>query len=307
MGSDLHQLVPPYRLIYESINQGLVIPFLGAGASLYLDPLPAGDSKEKKVFVPTATELANFLARKSEFPAEEAVDLAKVAQYYSLIGGRAPLYRELHSIFDRDFPLSPLHTFLAGINHPLLIITTNYDDLIERAFLKQGREFDVVVHTTDPSIGDRVIWLEHGTKSPIEISPNKLDIDLNNVTVIYKMHGAIDRQSPQRDQYVITEDDYIDFLVRMTKNKAIPAIFAEPFQSSHFLFLGYSLRDWNLRVILNRIQSELRRPTDITSWGIQYKPSLMERKFWQKRGVEVYDLLLNEFVQELYKRESGEI
>jgi len=307
MGSDSHQLVPPYRLIYESINQGLVIPFLGAGASLNRDPLPAGDDNENKVFVPTATELANYLARKSEFPAEETIDLAKVAQYYSLIGGRAPLYRELHSIFNRDFPLSPLHTFLASINHPLLIITTNYDDLIERAFLKQGREFDVVVHITDPSIGDRVMWLEHGSKSPIEISPNKLDIDLKTVTVIYKMHGAIDRQSPDRDQYVITEDDYIDFLVRMTKNKAIPAIFAEPFQASHFLFLGYSLRDWNLRVILNRIQSELRRPLDVTSWGIQYKPSLMERKFWQRRGVEVYDLFLNEFVQELYKRESGEI
>lgn len=305
MGSDFHQLAPPYRLIYESINQGLVIPFLGAGASLYLGPKPAEGDNKSNVFIPTATELANFLARKSEFPEEEAIDLAKVAQYYSLIGGRDPLYRELHSIFNRDFPLSPLHTFLASINHPLLIITTNYDDLIERAFLEQGRKFDVVVHTTDPSIGDRVIWMAYGSKSPVEISPNKLDIDLKNVTVIYKMHGAIDRQFPQRDQYVITEDDYIDFLVRMTKNKAIPAIFAEPFQSSHFLFLGYSLRDWNLRVILNRIQSELRRPSDVTSWGIQYKPSLMERKFWQKRGVEVYDLLLNEFVQELYKRENG--
>ena len=297
------QLSPPYRLIYENLHNGRVIHFLGAGASLTpRDPAEAG-----AIHLPTGNELANYLAKKSEFPAGESIDLAKVAQYYSLIGGRAPLHRDLHNIFDRDFPLAPMHTFLAEVDRPLLIITTNYDDLIERAFAQRHRIFDVVVHTTDPDLGDRILWLEHGASTPREISPNKLDIDLNSVTVIYKMHGGIDRQTPGRDQFVITEDDYVDFLVRMTKNKAIPAIFAEPFQSSHFLFLGYSLRDWNLRVILNRIQTDLRRPADITSWGIQYNPSPMERKFWQRRGVEVYDLTLEDFVRELSARSNGDV
>jgi hypothetical protein len=85
----------------------------------------------------------------------------------------------------------------------------------------------------------------------------------------------------------------------MTKNRATPAIFAEPFQSSHFLFLGYSLKDWNLRVILNRLQNETRRPMDITSWAIQYKPSLMERRFWQNRRIEIYDMNLSDFISEL--------
>ena len=302
MNPDSHQFSPPYRLIYENLNRGLVIPFLGAGASYNRD-LTSPEASQQ--YLPTAHELANYLAHKSEFPSEESIDLAKVAQYYSLIGGRMPLYRELHRIFDRDFPLAPLHTFLASVERPLLIITTNYDDLIERAFVQQGRPFDVVIHTTNPDLGDRLLWFAHGTNVPREINPNKLDIDLQSVTVIYKMHGTVDRRKPDRDQYVITEDDYVDFLVRMTKNKAIPAIFAESFQTSHFLFLGYSLRDWNLRVILNRIQTDLRRPSDITSWGVQYKPSPMERKFWQKRGVEVYDLLLNDFVRELSARAQG--
>ena len=110
------------------------------------------------------------------------------------------------------------------------------------------------------------------------------------------MHGAVDRREPSRDQYVITEDDYIDFLARMTKNKAIPAIFAEAFQTRHFLFLGYGLNDWNLRVVLNRIERDLRRPKGIKSWAIQYKPKPIEARFWQERGVEVYDQLLDEFV-----------
>ncbi len=116
---------------------------------------------------------------------------------------------------------------------------------------------------------------------------------MNERTVIYKMHGAVDRRQPARDNYVITEDDYIDFLARMTKNKAIPSIFADPFQTRHFLFLGYGLNDWNLRVVLNRI------PKGITSWAIQYQPRRLERRFWQERGVEVYDLLLDEFIRQL--------
>jgi hypothetical protein len=122
------------------------------------------------------------------------------------------------------------------------------------------------------------------------------------VTVIYKMHGAMDRRQPRRGQYVITEDDYIDFLARMTKNKAIPAIFAEPFQTRPFLFLGYGLYDWNLRVVLNRIEKDLRRSRDIRSWAIQRNANALEKRFWQERGVEVYEQTIDAFVERLQPR-----
>lgn len=290
-----NQLLPPYRIINDNLNRGLVIPFLGAGASLRIKP---ADST-KTDYLPSGAELATQLAEKADFPKNETIDLAKVAQYYSLIGGRSPLYRDLHSIFDHDYPITPLHSYLASIDKPMLIVTTNFDDLMERSLIEQNRKFDVVIHTCDPdNMGDKLLWIEHGQEKPVEVQPNKLYIDLDTVTVVYKMHGGINRQAPDRDQYVITEDDYIDFLTRMTKNKAIPAIFAEAFQLRHFLFLGYSLRDWNLRVVLNRIQAS-RRSSDITSWSIQFKPSIMECNFWQNRGVKVFDMALDDFVQSI--------
>jgi SIR2-like domain len=225
-----------------------------------------------------------------------------VAQYYNVVGGPESLRKELRSIFNCDYPLTALHSFLADISKPLLIVTTNYDDLIERAFYTKGCEYDLVIHTTHPAAGDQLLWWEHGTPEPKRVSPNKLDIDLQAVTVIYKMHGAVDRREPARDQYVITEDDYIDFLARMTKNRAIPAIFAEPFQARPFLFLGYGLYDWNLRVVLNRIEKDSRRRKGIKSWAIQYRPKPLERRFWQERGVEVYDMTIEEFVKELTSR-----
>ena len=305
----MSQLLPPYNFILDRLNTSKVIPVLGAGASLGGRLPGASWTKGMRDFLPTAFELAGHLAEATEFPGGEARDLTKVAQYYSVVGGRQALNEELHNIFNCDYQLTSLHTYLAAVSTPLLIVTTNYDDLIERAFDQRNlvlgagaRPYDVVIHTTDFGSGDRLLWWSYGAKEPREVSPNKLDLDLSERSVIYKMHGAVDRSKAARDQYVITEDDYIDFLARMTKNKAIPAIFAELFQSRHFLFLGYGLNDWNLRVVLNRIEKDLRRPKGIRSWAIQYQPRPLERRFWQERGVEVYDQLLDEFVAQLSSR-----
>ena len=43
---------------------------------------------------------------------------------------------------------------------------------------------------------------------------------------------------------------------------------------SHFLFLGYGMRDWNLRVILHRIWGEQR--LKYKSWAIQRDPDRLE-------------------------------
>lgn len=296
------QLQPPYSLIRDAITKGRVIPFLGSGASLGGRAAGAKWQQGQGGYLPTATELAQYLAEKTGFPTDEEPELTKVAQYYDVVGGRYALNEELRGIFNFDYPLTSLHTFLADVVAPQLIVTTNYDDCIERAFRAKERAFDLVIHTTDAGLGDKLLWWEHGKDEPREISPNKLDIDLEAVTVIYKMHGAVDRHGPERDQYVITEDDYIDFLSRMTKNKAIPAIFAEPFQTRHFLFLGYGLRDWNLRVVLNRIEKDLRRPKGIKSWAIQYNPSPLEQHFWEGRDVVVFNKTLDEFVGEIVSR-----
>lgn len=294
----MSELKPPYPLIDAGLRQGRVIPFLGAGASLGGRKPGAEWEKDLATYLPTGTELAGHLAHMTQFPADESRDLAKVAQYYNVVGGRDLLREELHGIFDRDYALTPLHKYLAEVETPLLIVTTNYDDLIERAFRAKGKPYDVVIHSTDPELGAQLLWWRYDEPEPLEVMPNKLYIDLKKVSVIYKMHGAVDRGEPNRDQYVITEDDYIDFLARMINNKAIPAIFAEPFQSSPFLFLGYGLGDWNLRVVLNRLEKDLRR-RKIQSWAIQYRPSPLEIRFWQERHVEVYGMLIEDFITQL--------
>jgi len=299
---------PPFPLISRALRQGQAIPFVGSGCS------PGGRVPDPEHYIvheengapalPYASELAGYLAKLSSFPDSERPDLTKVAQFCFATAGLDLLRDALHLVFNKDFEYGGLHKYLASVaaGKPLLIVTTNYDDLIERAFRDRGQPFDLVIHTTDPALGDQVHWQPHGPGDPVPILPNKLDINLETTTVIYKMHGTVDRRSGKRDQYVITEDDYVEFLGRMTKNKAIPAIFAEPFQTRGFLFLAYSLSDWNLRVVLSRIEKELlskKQRKGIKSWSIQYKVSPLENRLWQERGIDVYDMTIDAFVEGL--------
>jgi len=68
-------------------------------------------------------------------------------------------------------------------------------------------------------------------------------------------------------------------------------------KNSHLLFLGYGLRDWNMRVMLYRLwrQSKLLKK----SWAIQLKPDPMDKTLWGKKDVEIIDVKLDEFIDEL--------
>lgn len=292
----MNDLVPPYVLIREGLAAGTVIPFLGAGASLgartrdtAAEPLPSG------------SQLAEWLAERANFPPGEARALATVAQYYEVVSGRRGLNTELHGLFDRDFEASRLHAALPGFDGLRLVMTTNYDDMIEEAFVAAGRPFDLVVHTTDPKLGGRVLWWPHGSDQAERVLPGSLDVDLEQTTVIYKMHGTVDPSG--RDQFVITENDYVDFLTRLTTRKAVPAMISEHFRSRHFLFLGYGLGDWNFRVVLHQLHGEARRTEgeedDVRSWAIDLFASPLARRFWQSRGVELYAMSIDDFLDGL--------
>ena len=300
-------LEPPYGGIWDLLKQGRIIPFLGSGASLSGRTEAKWDADLLNC-LPSASELGEHLAKKATFPDWQPTDdLAKVAQYYRAVMGRYDLRQRLRHIFARDFAYAAVHEFLAGVPAPLLIVTTNYDDLIERAFRAKNRPFDLVVHPTDnKEWGGAALHWKQGASEPEFPRPNKLVIDLKQTTVIYKMHGAVDPQDDSRDSFVIDEEDYTEFLVRMAAKTAIPAIFAEPFSTRHFLFLGYGLRDWNFRVVLSKIEKDLlrskgdRRP----SWAIQEHLSPLEQELWRRRDVTIYDMKIQDFIRRLSQEQA---
>ena len=75
---------------------------------------------------------------------------------------------------------------------------------------------------------------------------------------------------------------------------------AAKLRKSHFLFLGYSLRDWNLRVILHRIWGEQK--LTYKSWAVLEKLELMEKDLWRSREVDVFRVPLDTYVAMLDER-----
>lgn len=305
---------PPYGVIWNKLKAGKVIPFLGAGASMVGREINSQWDPKNPKFLPSGYELSRFLADEASFPSQKEVDLndlAKVASYYAVVSGRKDLRERLHEVLSHEFKFGPLHEYLASIPTPLLIVTTNYDTLLEQAFQSAGKKYDLVIHppSDKKETANTIWWWPDGATEPTETASNELDPDiLEQKTIIYKMHGTIKRDSPNWDSFVITEEDYVDFLSRMTSQKAIPSIFYKHFRTRSFLFLGYGLGDWNLRVVLkdldNYLKSERHDEEDrsVPSWAIQRNPSELESTLWENRKVNIYDMPLDDFVAKMRQR-----
>ena len=115
--------------------------------------------------------------------------------------------------------------------------------------------------------------------------------------MILKIHGAVDRTIPRRDSYVITEDHYIDYLTRTDISSHCPGDARGEVRDSHFLFLGYSLRDWNLRVILHRIWGEQAR--DLQVVGDPARAGRDRAGVLGEADVDILDVPLDEYVARL--------
>lgn len=322
----LEQSDPHFTTITKCILDGNLVPFLGAGANLCGRPQNA--AWQQGQYLPSGGELAALLAGNYAFPKrelkimcpkckeevrvlEEAQDLLRIAQYVANYSGLGQLYDDLHKIFDAEYPPTPLHRFLAtlpkcleeiGYPHPgLLMVTTNYDDTLERAFRDAKQPIDVVTYVAAGEHKGRFIhWPPEGEPKLIT-EPNAYTGLLEQRPVILKIHGAVSRTNKKNDSYVIGEDDYIAYLSYTTDlANVLPSSLLAKLKESHLLFLGYSLSDWNLRVILHRIWSE--QAFDYTSWAIQLNPQRVDQKLWSKRNVEILDVNLEDYVNELQAR-----
>jgi hypothetical protein len=300
-----------FSTIAKAIADGRAVPFLGAGANLCDRPSDRPWTSHSATFLPSGAELAAHLAQNFDYPAGEPQDLARVSQYVAVMAGSGPLYEELHDVLDSDFQPTPLHHFLAGLPRRLrekgfsqphqLIVTTNYDDVLERAFKAADEPVDVASYVADgEQRGKFLHWQPDGSAAVIDRPNEYRALSLDERSVILKIHGAVDRANRDRDSYVITEDHYIDYLTRTDVSTLIPVKLAAKLRKSHFLFLGYGLRDWNLRVILHRIWGEQK--LKYRSWAIQLNPQHIDREFWRQRDVDIIDSRLEQCVSELDAR-----
>jgi SIR2-like domain len=292
------------RTVLQRMRWTMVVPFLGAGANLC--GAPAGVGFRESGRLPSGGELAEFLAEQHRVPYPDRTNLGRVSQFVELFrGGEKVLYEELRRLFTGAYEPNDLHRLLAALPALLrdegagppyrLIVTTNYDDLLEQAFQAAGEPYELLYYAV--ARRDRRSALMRVNADGRHVPAQRkvpAAAEAAKPIVILKIHGAVDRELATRDSYVITEDDYIDYLAVKDVLKLLPTSVLAAMSESNFLFLGYGMRDWNLRVVLHRIWED--RELEADSWAIEREPDELDRKFWNRRNVEIVESPLEDWV-----------
>lgn len=236
----------------DAIKEKSVLLFVGAGVSAALG-------------LPTYTELINYIAEELGY--DSAIfnllgkDYLELAEFYELqTGSLGPLRSWMDrkwDVINEPIDQSKIHELIVKLDFPL-IYTTNYDRWLERAFDHYHREYVKIATVKD-------------IVKPVA-----------NKTQIVKFHGDFDHE----ESIVLTESSFFE---RLDFESPLDLKLRSDCLGKSLLFLGYSLSDINLRLLLfklNRLWSlskfSYARPK---SYLFSPRPNPVQQKLLQARGV----------------------
>lgn len=209
------------ELLRKDFQSKLVIPFVGSGAS-YSSNLPSWSALIRQIAAKAGFD-ADVFASQGTFP--------QLFDYYFSVSPDKTFQKyvaKLSTEFTRAsvaFAPSPMHEELTRL--PVdTIYTTNYDDLIERAYEMMGRSAAAIITYSDLA-----------SRPP------------DGTVQVVKYHG--DFSIPE--SLVLTERQYFE---RMSLDTAMDVRLRADALGRSLLFIGYSLTDVNVRYLLYRLNKE---------------------------------------------------
>jgi hypothetical protein len=277
--------------LLKRIDAGRCTPFLGAGACAGVLPL--------------AADVAEQWAKQNDYPLEDCRDLARVAQFMAV--DRDPVFpkEEIASLFKEkgvipnfDDPGEP-HGVLADLPLPIYI-TTNYDDFMVQAL--QSRNRNAVLELCQ--------WNRYIKDMPSVFKSESVYMPSKERPLVFHLHGQL--EAPQ--SLVLGEDDYLDFLVNISRDQQdlIPPPIYKALAYNSLLFIGYRLADWNFRVLFRGLISSVEGSLQTLNIAVQLPPESSEyeqekaqnylTEYFKHISVLVYWGTAGEFVQELRQR-----
>ena len=124
---------------------------------------------------------------------------------------------------------------------------------------------------------------------------------------------------------MLTEDDYLDFLVNLSSMPGlIPAVIKSALEQTTLLFIGYKIVDWNFRVLMRGISRFIEPSLTRMNVAVMLPPGAGEvlpsgdvesgrrkaqeymDKYYQSLGIRVYWGTVAEFVSDLKQRMNGD-
>lgn len=208
----------PQTLIEEIANE-ICIPFIGSGIS-------RNGKTKNDIPIPLWFDLIKQLCIKLGINHEQIPndvnEYLNVAQQYEDEYSRLNLIKFLiQSMPLENYSPGYVHYLIQELNFNFLI-TTNYDDLIEKIYRTYNKKTEAIV-----------------SKAKLQLYE-----DDTSVTKVIKMHGDFN----ETDYLVFTKKDYDSFF---SKNEFIADYLKHIFRSKSILLLGYSRLDPDFNQILD--------------------------------------------------------
>jgi hypothetical protein len=278
--------------IAKKVERGECILFLGAGAHC----APPKDSPyaypegHRPLSTPEFSKrLASGCGFADSSPGASPTSLQRISLQYEIAHSRRALVEEIIEAVDTEKQPSPALAALARLNFPL-VITTNYDQLFERA-LRDAKKRPIV-SVYEPELKSASDTREDPTADR---------------PLIFKIHGDIDRSA----SIVITDEDYIQFILRMSHSgdySPIPFLLKFYFTRWPTLFIGYSLLDYNLRLLFKTLRWTVDRSIFPDTYSVDLAPDPLIFEVWehQRRYVRFISQDIWHFVPRLYRMVTGE-
>jgi SIR2-like domain len=247
-----------WEVLLKRIKDGKCTPFLGSG--VYSEG-------------PTLrTSVAKKWSDQYHYPFTDGTDLARVARFLTVEYGDAEYasskyVEELSSVAVPNFddPKDPYST-LAKLPLPIYV-TTNYDDFMEQALIKQKRDVKSDLCKWVRGLDDTSPLAEQG------FQPNVAN------PVVFHLYGYMQNQQSM----VLSEDDYFQFLINVsTDPELIPKRIQQAIGGTSLLLLGYSLEDWDFRILFHFLAGYLKKSASRTHVAVQLSPSSTDANVKQR-------------------------
>jgi hypothetical protein len=202
-----------------------------------------------------------------------------VAQWYRERFGRHRLAEVVRDTYRAEALPTLAHYLLMSlpVRH---VITTNYDELLERALTALKRY-------------------------PVKVARQE-DVPLTGQSGVHviKLHGDVDRP----DEIVLTRDDYDEFFER---RPAMALLLEGLLLNQTFFFVGYGLRDPNFRQVYSRLARmlrESRQPAFATTFEAGGDTGALLAEQWRHKHLQLIPIrgdLLDEQAQQLLRFLDG--
>jgi hypothetical protein len=275
----------------KSVAQGRCILFLGAGVHYP----PGKDSRysyPENERPPLGSAFSKRLASQSKFTSrfkkESVTNLQRVSQDYETKFQRIVLVEEIKTAMFTGKRPSPALKALAQLNFPV-VITTNYDQLFEQALREVGKNPFISVYKKNE--------MQEEMTDDYEGEPT------GDRPFIFKIHGDIDKP----ESIVITDEDYIQFILRMSDRAGyhpVPETVNYYLKRWPTLFIGYSLKDYNLRLLFKTLRWKLDKARFPPAYSVDPYPDPLILDVWHSQRRYVTFLIEDvwAFVPKLYEQ-----